>query len=111
MTLSTPHLVLAGLAAQLSSPSLQTLGYVAGFCTTAAFLPQLVRVLRLRSAREISLPTFLLFTVGVFLWLVYGIHISSMPVIVSNALTLVLSGAILVLKLRYDRDTLREVKP
>jgi MtN3 and saliva related transmembrane protein len=77
------------------------LGFVAAFCSTAAFVPQLARVIRLRSARDISLPTFLLFSVGVFLWLVYGINIGSKPVIISNAVTLVLSLSILILKLRY----------
>jgi MtN3 and saliva related transmembrane protein len=69
-----------------------------------------MRVLRLRSAREISLPTFLLFSIGVFLWLVYGIYTGSKPVIVSNGITLMLSVSILVLKLRYDRRALEELE-
>jgi MtN3 and saliva related transmembrane protein len=90
---------------------IEDLGFVAAFCTTAAFVPQLVRVLRLRSARDISLPTFLMFSVGVFLWLLYGIYTGSKPVIASNAMTLVLSVSILVLKLKYDRDALKELEP
>lgn len=85
-------------------------GFAAAFCTTVAFIPQLVQIVRLRSAREISLPTFLLFSVGVFLWLVYGLRTGSKPVIVSNILTLVLSLSILILKLRYDRRSIEEVK-
>lgn len=88
----------------LSTSGVEYLGFAAAFCTTAAFVPQLVRVLRLRSAREISLPTFLLFSVGVFLWLLYGLSTGSRPVIASNLVTLVLSVSILVLKLRYDRS-------
>lgn len=95
----------------LSSTAVEGLGFVAAFCTTAAFVPQLVRVMRLRSARDISLPTFLLFSVGVFLWLLYGLYTGSKPVIASNAVTLVLSVSILVLKLRYDRNAVRELKP
>jgi MtN3 and saliva related transmembrane protein len=95
----------------LSSVAVEDLGFVAAFCTTAAFVPQLVRVLRLRSAREISLPTFLLFSVGVFLWLLYGIYTGSKPVIASNVVTLVLSVSILALKLRFDRDAVKELKP
>ena len=91
--------------------AVENLGFVAAFCTTAAFVPQLVRVLRLRSAREISLPTFLLFSVGVFLWLLYGFYTGSKPVIASNAVTLVLSVSILVLKLRYGRLADEESKP
>jgi len=89
----------------------EAIGFVAAFCTTAAFVPQLVRVLRLRSAREISLPTFLMFSIGVFLWLLYGFEIGSKPVIASNSVTLVLSVSILVLKVRYDRRTRDELGP
>ena len=88
----------------------EVLGFVAAFCTTAAFLPQLARIVRLRSARDISLPTFLMFSVGVFLWLLYGLDIGSKPVIASNCVTLVLSVTILVLKLRYDRRSIEELK-
>ena len=48
------------------------MGFAAAFCTTTAFVPQLLWVIKLRSAREISLETFLLFSIGVGLWLVYG---------------------------------------
>jgi len=91
--------------------SVEILGFAAAFCTTVAFVPQLVRVIRLRSARDISLPTFLMFSLGVLLWLLYGLYTGSRPVIASNAVTLVLSVSILILKLRYGRDTLRELKP
>jgi MtN3 and saliva related transmembrane protein len=94
-----------------SAPAVQNLGFLAAFCTTAAFVPQLVRVIRLRSAREISLPTFLLFSIGVFLWLLYGLDTGSQPVIASNCVTLVLSVSILVLKLRYDRIAMERIKP
>ncbi len=78
-------------------------GYVAATATTFSFVPQLVRVLRIRSAREVSLSMFLIFSAGVFLWLLYGVCIHSWPVIASNGITLGLSLSILLLKLRYDR--------
>jgi MtN3 and saliva related transmembrane protein len=78
-------------------------GSVAAFCTTVSFLPQLIRVWRRKSGRDISLLMFLFFSLGVFLWLVYGIGIGSFPIIAANAVTLALALAILVLKLRYDR--------
>jgi MtN3 and saliva related transmembrane protein len=86
----------------------ELIGFVAAFCTTMAFVPQLLRVVKLRSAREISLGTFLLFSVGVALWLLYGLYTGSKPVIASNLVTLVLSVSILVLKLRYDRRALEK---
>ena len=90
---------------------IELIGFCAAFCTTVAFVPQLVRVLRLQSAREISLPTFLLFSIGVLLWLIYGLRTGSKPVIYSNVITLALSISILVLKVSFDRRTTREVKP
>src|SRR5579864_6745190 len=92
----------------LSTQAVDGIGFVAAFCTTIAFVPQLVRVLKLRSAREISLGTFLLFSTGVFLWLLYGIYSGSKPVIASNAATLGLSLSILYLKVRYGRPSAKE---
>jgi MtN3 and saliva related transmembrane protein len=85
------------------------IGYVAATCTTLSFLPQLVRVLRLRSARDISLGMFLIFSVGTALWLTYGLLSHSKPVTAANAVTFMLSVTILVLKLRFDRDAIKEV--
>jgi len=92
----------------LDARVVELIGFVAAFCTTAAFVPQLLRVLKLKSAREISLGTFLLFSVGVALWFIYGIYTGSRPVIASNVVTLALSVSILVLKLRYDRRAMKK---
>lgn len=79
------------------------LGSVAAVCTTAAFVPQVVRVLRLKRADEISLSTFLLFSVGLAIWVAFGLVINSVPVILANAVTLVLALTIVLLKFNYDR--------
>jgi MtN3 and saliva related transmembrane protein len=92
----------------LSVQTIDNIGFAAAFCTTVAFVPQLIRVIKLRSARDISLGTFLLFSVGVFLWLLYGIYSGSKPVVASNGATLILSLSILYLKIRYDREPLKE---
>jgi MtN3 and saliva related transmembrane protein len=76
-------------------------GYAAGFLATAAFVPQVAKTFKARSARDISLGMYVLFCAGVALWLAYGLLIASWPVIISNTVTLVLSGAVLVLKLRH----------
>ena len=73
----------------------ELIGFAAAFLTTVAFLPQTVRVVRTRDTRSISLAMYVLFTIGVALWLVYGILIGSLPVMVANVLTLVQSGVIL----------------
>jgi MtN3 and saliva related transmembrane protein len=85
------------------SPLVNAIGLVAALCTTISFVPQLIRVWRLRSAREISLLMFLVYALGVFLWLLYGIFIHSLPVILANAVSLVLTFAMLALKLKFDR--------
>jgi MtN3 and saliva related transmembrane protein len=85
------------------------IGYVAATCTTVAFLPQLIRVVRLRSARDISLGMFSVFSTGTALWLIYGLLTHSNPVVVANAVTFLLSISILALKLRYDREAMKEV--
>lgn len=81
--------------------TLDALGLVAGAMTTAAFVPQVVRVWRTRSTGDISLAMFLLLSVGVILWLIYGLAIGSTPVIAANAATLLLSLAILTAKVRF----------
>ena len=104
-------LALVVSATALPSPAVvERIGFLAAFCTTTAFVPQLWRVLKLKSARDISLGTFLLFSTGVFLWLVYGIYAGSKPVIASNGCTLVLSLSILFLKLKYDRHAAKELE-
>jgi MtN3 and saliva related transmembrane protein len=77
-------------------------GYFAGTLTTLAFLPQVIHVWKRKSATDLHLGTLLSFTVGVILWLIYGIATGQRPVIVANAVTLVLQCAILFLKLRYS---------
>ena len=80
----------------------ESIGTAAAVCTTVAFLPQLIRVWQRKSADDISLTMFLLFSTGVGLWLIYGIRIGSMPIAAANAITLALAVAILVLKLYYS---------
>lgn len=82
---------------------LDLLGYVAGALTTAAFVPQLVKTWRSRSAGDLSYVMMSVFSTGIALWLVYGIVLESWPVILANAVTLVLSLAILALKVRFER--------
>jgi len=79
----------------------EAVGYIAGFLATAAFLPQVIKTIRDRSVKDISLGMYVLLCSGVSFWLLYGFLISSWPVIISNLVTLVLSAAILVLKIKH----------
>lgn len=85
------------------SPAVTAIGLMAAVCTTVSFVPQLIRIWRLRSAREISLTMFLVYSLGVVLWLLYGIFLHSLPIILANTTALALSLAILALKIRFDR--------
>ena len=79
----------------------EMIGLMAAVLTTLSFLPQVRQTWRTKSTKDISLPMFLAFCTGVLLWLVYGIMIHSLPVMLANAVTLMLSGAILIMKLRW----------
>ena len=76
-------------------------GYVAAILTTISFVPQVLKVWRTRSAKDVSLGMYSLFTLGIFIWLVYGVLIESWPVILANFITLVLAGMVLAMKLKF----------
>ncbi|NBQ84541.1 MAG: hypothetical protein EBU03_00255 [Methylophilaceae bacterium] len=78
----------------------ELIGYSAAFLTTIAFLPQAHHSWTTRDLSGISLPMYSLFTAGVALWFVYGLYIESMPVVIANAITLILSSVVLVLKIQ-----------
>ncbi len=77
------------------------LGLLAGFFSTVAFVPQVVKTWRTRSTQDISLMTFLVLVTGIVLWLVYGIAIRDVPLVAANAVTLLLAGTILVFKFKH----------
>jgi MtN3 and saliva related transmembrane protein len=77
----------------------ETVGSLAALFTTLAFVPQVVKTLRTRQTRDISLSMWSLFCIGVALWLVYGLLLGAWPVILANAATLLLAGIILAVKL------------
>ncbi|MEY4685671.1 MAG: hypothetical protein RLZ25_2130 [Pseudomonadota bacterium] len=91
-------------------PETELLGLIAGTLTTLAFLPQVIKTFKSRSAKDISLGMFLLFSAGVALWLVYGIRLGAVPIIAANAVTLILSLAILVMKFWFGRRDDRSSK-
>jgi len=77
------------------------LGLIAGTLTTIAFFPQLLKVWKSKSAKDVSLVMMITFCIGIFLWIAYGVAIGAMPIIVTNAVTLALALLILILKIRY----------
>jgi MtN3 and saliva related transmembrane protein len=83
------------------------LGYIAATLTTSSFVPQAMLTLRTRDVSGISVGMYGAFTLGVALWLVYGVREGAWPIVVANALTLALAATILVTKLVVDRQARR----
>ncbi|NLE00027.1 MAG: SemiSWEET transporter [Fibrobacter sp.] len=77
------------------------IGLMAGTLTTISFLPQVIRICKTRSTRDISLSMFLLFTMGVLLWLIYGVWLVQWPIIIPNIITLILALIIIYFKIVY----------
>jgi len=88
---------------RLSLAMQQVLGFIGGAFITIGFIPQVWRLFKLRSAREISLPFTVFFLLGTLCWLAYGIAFDLLPVILWNSISFVLTCAMLYAKVRYGR--------
>jgi MtN3 and saliva related transmembrane protein len=84
------------------------IGFLAGALTTIAFVPQALKMYTTKSGKDVSSRMLLFFSAGVILWLIFGLMIESVPVILANVVTLILSGTIIVLKIRYSRPNPRD---
>ena len=84
-------------------PAVEYLGLAAGLFTTFAVAPQIMRVYKLKSAREISLLFTSSLLLGVIMWLIYGVVLGLTPLIIWNSIGLVLTGWLLFAKFRYGR--------
>ena len=89
------------------------LGYVAGTLTTVSLLPQVWRTFRTRDVSGISLRMYSIFTLGIAIWLAYGIVLGEVPMMVANSTSLLLALCVLAMKVRYGRRqrTRRTGKP
>jgi MtN3 and saliva related transmembrane protein len=79
----------------------EIVGFAAGTLTTIALVPQVVKALKTKLTRDVSLLWATALTIGVFLWLVYGILINALPIIIANSITFILSLVVLILKIKY----------
>jgi MtN3 and saliva related transmembrane protein len=84
--------------------SSEILGLVGGFFTTFAVVPQIMRVYRLKSAREISILYNTMMLLGILIWLAYGIILDLVPIVIWNIIGAVLVLLLLLSKLKYGRD-------
>ncbi len=79
----------------------EIIGYAAALLTTLAFVPQVVKTWKTRSTKDISLLMFIVFCVGVLLWMVYGLLLNSVPIIAANAVAFFLGAILLTLKIKH----------
>jgi MtN3 and saliva related transmembrane protein len=85
----------------LFSGAVELIGGVAGLLTTIAFVPQVIKVVRTKSTKDLSKGMCLTFSIGLFMWLIYGICVGSIPIVLANGVTLLLSSTILWYKQKY----------
>ena len=88
----------------MPSSTSDLVGYLAAAFTTCSFLPQAWLTFRTRDVRGVSLGMYSVFTLGVALWLLYGLMLGAWPIVIANAVTLTLATTILGMKLRYRRQ-------
>jgi MtN3 and saliva related transmembrane protein len=81
--------------------TLDWIGSIAATLTTVAFVPQVWQVWRTRHTHDISLGMYAMFSCGVAMWLAYGVLLGSWPLIIANGITLLLAGAVLLMKIRF----------
>jgi MtN3 and saliva related transmembrane protein len=80
------------------------IGIIAGFCTTVSFVPQLIKIVKTRHVRDISLHMYVVLTTGIFLWLIYGIFLGEFPIIFANSVSFLLCSFIIYMKIRYGKE-------
>ena len=77
------------------------MGIIAGGLTTTSLVPQVIKTYKSRSAADLSVKMFSLFSLGVLLWLIYGVINKDFPIILANGLTLILALTLLFFKFRF----------
>ena len=77
------------------------IGLIAAACTTFAYFPQAIKTIKTKDTKSLSLIMYVIMTIGIVLWLSYGILLKDLPIIIANTVTLIFAGIILVLKIKY----------
>jgi len=81
----------------------EIIGLIAALFTTIAFVPQVYKTWKSKSADSLSLTMYIIFFIGIVLWLIYGIHLNSLAIILANSITSVLALLLIVFKLKFRR--------
>jgi MtN3 and saliva related transmembrane protein len=79
----------------------EIIGLLAAFITTASFLPQVIKTYKTKDTSGLSLTMYITFFIGIVLWLIYGIHLNSLPMILANFITAILSLFLIIMKLKH----------
>ena len=81
--------------------SVTVIGLIAAACTTFSYVPQAVKTIKTKDTKSLSLIMYVIMTVGIVLWLFYGVLKNDLPIIIANTITLLFAGIILILKIKY----------
>lgn len=81
--------------------SVELVGYVAATLTTTAFFPQVIKTYKSKDTKSISLSMYAVLTLGIILWLIYGLYLNSYPIILANAVTLIAVLYIIIMKIKH----------
>ncbi len=82
--------------------NIEYIGLIAGFFTTIAFLPQIFKIFKSKSAKDISLVMYIIYVIGIILWFIYGCLIKSHSIIIANTVTLILVSITIFIKIKKD---------
>ena len=80
---------------------INSIGFIAAILTTAAFIPQAIKIIVSKNTKSISLGMYIIFNLGILFWLIYGIFKLDLPIIFANSITLAFTATILIFKLKY----------
>ncbi len=86
--------------------NIEIIGLVAAVLTTSAFLPQVYKTWKTKDVSALSMPTLLLFFMGIILWFIYGIYINSLSLIIANGITIGSYALLIFFKLKYAKNKL-----
>jgi MtN3 and saliva related transmembrane protein len=82
---------------------IQLIGIAAGICTASSMLPQVIKTFREKKAEDVSLVMLLILMTGIILWILYGVKKSDMPIIATNAFSLLVNITMIILRMRYKK--------
>jgi MtN3 and saliva related transmembrane protein len=83
--------------------TVEIIGFIAATLTTGSFVPQVIKIWQTRSVKDISLLMYVVLLTGSAMWTIYGFAQDSMPVIMANSITFLLVGAVVVMKIRFNK--------